>query len=52
MNLRHTRIKNKLKQIQAGLNLLSDDDLNALEQVLDATLDIIDDNDDNENDNH
>lgn len=52
MNLKHMRIKNKLKQVQGGLNLLYDDDLADLESALDIALDIIEDNDDDENDNH
>jgi hypothetical protein len=52
MSLKHLRIKTKLKQVQSGLSLLDDDDLVVLEHALDTALDIIDDNDDNETDNH
>ena len=52
MSLKHLRIKAKLKQVLNGLNLLNEDELATLEQALDTALDIIDDNDDNETDNH
>jgi hypothetical protein len=52
MSLKHLRIKTKLKQVKSGLNLLDENDLAKLELALDAALDIIDDNDENEDDNH